>query len=37
MRMPRVSARLLTSDGWKEDAEKHQEAVGAAHDCGVFQ
>ena len=22
MRMPRVSARLLTSDGWKEDAEK---------------
>lgn len=25
-----------TSDGWKQDAEKHQEAVGAAHVCDWY-
>ena len=30
-------AERRTSDGWKEDAEEHQETVGAAHDCGCVR
>lgn len=25
--------RIRTSDGWEENAEEHQKAVSAAHDC----
>lgn len=25
------------SDGWEEDAEEHQEAVGAAHGCSAAE
>jgi hypothetical protein len=31
------SSWLHTSDGWEEDAEQHQETVGATHVCNSFR